>query len=125
MRYLGIDFGGKRIGIAVSDDNGGIAFPLSVIQNDKNLLENISKIIKKEKIEAIILGESKNFQNESNPIMVEIEEFKKNLEEKLKIKVFYEPEFLTSQQAKKIQGENQMHDASAAAIILQSYLDRK
>jgi putative holliday junction resolvase len=124
MKYLGIDFGGKRVGVAVSDDSGKLAFPHSIAQNGENLLEEIEKIIKEEKIGAVVMGESKNFEGEPNKIMEEIEKFKKILEEKLKIKVYLEPEFLTSAQAKQITGENIMHDASAAAIILQSFLDK-
>jgi putative holliday junction resolvase len=123
MKYLGIDFGLKRIGLSVSDDTGKLAFPHSVILNSKNTLDEIGKIIKKEKIDEIVMGESKNFAGESNKIMAEIEKFKKILEEKIKLKVYFEPEFMTSQQAEQIQGKNDMHDASAAAIILQSYLD--
>ena len=122
-KYLGIDFGSKRIGIAVSDDDGKMAFPYSVIVNDGKLLEEIKKIIKKEKIETIVIGESKDFKGEPNKIMAQIEDFKKELEEELEIKVFLEPEFMTSAQAEHIQGKTEMHDASAAAIILQSFLD--
>jgi putative holliday junction resolvase len=131
MKYLGIDFGEKRIGLAVSDDEGGMAFPYEVILNDQNLLETIRKIIEKEKIDEIVIGESKNFEGEPNKIMVKIEEFKKALEGlpaqigKTKLKINLESEFMTSAQAERIQGKTEMHDASAAAIILQSYLDRR
>ena len=125
MKYLGIDFGSKRIGIAVSDDEGKMAFPYSVVSNDRNLLEEIEKIIKEEKIETIVIGESKDFKGEPNKIMAGINKFRRELEDKTKIKVFLEPEFMTSSQAEHIQGKNEMHDASAAAIILQSFLDKK
>jgi len=141
MKYLGIDFGSKRVGTAVSDENGEMAFPYSVLQNTGNgkLLEEIQKIIEKEKIEAVVIGESKNFAGEPNEIMKGIEKFKKELETKTGFEVFLEPEFLTSAQAEHIQRrrpgsasrpwrrepKNEMHDASAAAIILQSFLDRK
>lgn len=124
MKYLGVDFGGKRVGIAVSDESGKMAFPHSVILNNGNLLAETERIIKEEKINEIIIGESKNFAGEPNKIMEEIEKFKGTLEEKTGLKVWLEPEFLTSVQAKQVQGENEMHDASAAAIILQSYLDK-
>lgn len=124
MRYLGIDFGSKRVGVAVSDENGKMAFPYSVILNDGKLLEEIQKIIREKNIEEVVIGESKNFKGEANKIMGEIEKFKKTLEEKTKLKIYFEPEFMTSKQAEHIQGKNQMHDASAATIILQSYLDR-
>jgi putative Holliday junction resolvase len=125
MKYLGIDFGSKRVGLSVSDEAGKMAFPHSVILNNKKLLTLIEKIIKEEKIEGIVIGESKNFAGEPNKIMPEIEKLKKKLEEKTKLAVFFEPEFMTSSQAELIQGKNEMHDASAAAIILQSFLDKK
>ena len=84
MKYLGIDFGSKRIGLAVSDGEGKMAFPHSVILNDKNLLVEMKKIIEKEKVESIVIGESKNFRNMPNEIMKEIQKFKKTLEEKTK-----------------------------------------
>lgn len=124
MKYLGIDFGTKRVGTAISDEGNEMAFPYSVILNDKNIFNNFEEIIKKEKVEKIIIGESKNFAGEPNKIMIEIKNFKKILEKKFEIKIYFEPEFMTSQQAELIQGKNQMHDASAAAIILQSYLDK-
>src|SRR3989339_665980 len=124
-KYLGIDFGSKRVGIATSDDFGTMAFPYSVISNDKNLLEEIEKIIKIENITDIVIGESKNFAGEPNKIMVEIEKFKNILVRKTELNDFLEPEFMTSSQAEQIQGKNDMHDASAATIILQSFLDKK
>jgi len=124
MRYLGIDFGGKRVGIAVSDETGKMAFPYTVIPNNQNLLREIEEVIKKEGIDRVVMGESKNFKGKPNRIMREIGAFKKRLEEEAKLRVHFESEFMTSVQAKHIQGENEMHDASAASIILQSYLDR-
>jgi len=124
MRYLGIDFGSKRVGVAVGDGENRMAFPHAVISNDKNLLPEIEKIIAKEKIEKVVIGESKDFKGEPNKIMGEIEKFKKILTEKTKLEILLEPEFMTSAQAEHLQGKNEMHDASAAAIILQFYLDK-
>jgi len=124
MKYLGIDFGSKRVGLAVSDEMGKMAFPYSVVLNNKKLISEIEKIIKEEEIEEIVMGESKDFKGVPNKIMRGIKSFKKILEEKTKLLVYFEPEFMTSQQAEQIQGKNDMHDASAAAIILQSYLDK-
>lgn len=144
MKYIGIDFGLRRVGIAVSDDTGKLAFPHSVIPNNENLLREIEKIIEEEKIGSIVMGESKNFAGEPNKIMAEINGFKKILEEKIKLPILFESEFMTSAQAEKgirsrrpdthsVRGsgsrlkhrdKNKMNDASAAAIILQSYLDK-
>lgn len=124
MKYLGIDFGAKRVGLAVSDDTGRMAFPYLVIQNENTLLDQILTILEKEKIDEIVIGESKNFEGEKNKIMKEIEEFVAALKTKISLPIFLEPEFMTSVQAEHLQGKNEMSDASAATLILQYYLDR-
>jgi putative Holliday junction resolvase len=125
MRYMGIDYGSKRVGIAVSDETGNFALPLVVLKNSPELLDELNEIICDKNIEVIILGESKNYKGEDNKIMAEIREFKEKVENNLEKKVIYEPEFMTSQEAQHIQGKGEMHDASAAALILKSYLDRQ
>jgi putative Holliday junction resolvase len=123
MRYLGIDFGEKRVGIALSDEDGKIAFPNAVLANDKDLFKHIVDLCMKNAVEAVVMGESRNYQGQINEIMWKIEGFKKQLET-IGFQVIFEPEFMTSVQASQVTGENQMLDASAAAIILQSYLDK-
>ena len=123
MRYLGIDFGQKRVGIAVSDEDGKIAFPTAVLANDPNLMKNIVDLCMKNQVETVIMGESRNYQGQINDIMWKIQGFKKQLET-IGFEVVFEPEFMTSVQASQITGENKMLDASAAAIILQSYLNK-
>ena len=123
MIHLGVDFGEKRVGVAVSDEKETLAFPLKVLSN-KNLLENLKKIAGEKKATTFVLGESKNYKGEDNQIMNEINKLKENLQ-KEGYKVFLEPEFMSSRQAAHLQGENQMIDASAAAIILQSFLDKR
>ncbi|TSC58465.1 MAG: putative holliday junction resolvase [Parcubacteria group bacterium Greene0416_79] len=125
MRYLGIDFGSKRVGLALSDEDGRLAFPYTVLKNDKTLLSEVERICKEQKVKGLILGESKDFNGKPNPIAQEIAEFKKRIEQATRTQVEYEPEFLTSVQAARWQGKVEKLDASAAAIILQSYLDRK
>ena len=125
MRYLGIDYGSKRVGLAVSDDEGQLAFPFGVMGNDDKLVEKIKEMTKREEVKKIVIGESKDFKGRLNPIMEKVELFTTQLRKKSDIEIVFEPEFMTSVQAKKIQPENEMHDASAAALILQSYLDRQ
>lgn len=122
-KYLGIDFGEKRVGIAISDEEGKIAFPTVVLANDQNLMKNIVDLCMKNAVEVVVMGESRDYQGQINTIMWKIEGFKKQLET-IGFKVVFEPEFMTSVQAGQITGENKMLDASAAAIILQAYLDR-
>jgi putative Holliday junction resolvase len=121
-RLLGIDYGSKRVGVAVSDPSRRFALPVSVIQNTPILMEEIEKIAVDHETKEIVLGESKNYKGEPNDIMLDILAFKELLEAK-GYKVYFEPEFMTSAQAERIQGKNDMSDASAAALILQSYLD--
>ncbi len=122
MKYIGIDYGTKRVGVALSDDNGKIAFPKEILENDYKLLENLKKIILENSVAKIVIGESKNFKMEDNAIMGEILDLKKVLESELDIDVILHPEFLTSVEATKVTGKTEKIDASAAAIILQDYL---
>src|SRR5574343_291592 len=111
MKYLGIDFGEKRVGISLSDEEGKIAFPNVVLANDQNLLKNIVDLCMKNSVETVVMGESRDYQGQINPIMWKIEGFRKQLET-IGFKVAYEPEFMTSAQASQITGENKMLDAS-------------
>ncbi|MBI2045977.1 MAG: Holliday junction resolvase RuvX [Parcubacteria group bacterium] len=124
MKYLGIDYGTKRVGVALSDDGGTMAFPYGVIQNTPALFGELKTIIKKHEISCIVVGESLDYSGKPNPVMEEIKTFVRELEAKIGIAVQYEPEFLTSAQARRIQGDSHTLDASAAAIILQSFLDK-
>jgi putative holliday junction resolvase len=125
MKYIGIDYGTKRVGIALSDDNGKIAFPKSILENNPKLLENLKKLILENSVNKIVIGESKNYKMEDNEIMTEILDLKKVLEAELDMDVDLNPEFLSSMEARNVSGKSEMIDASAAAIILQDYLDKK
>lgn len=124
MKFLGIDYGTKRIGLATAEEGTGMAFPKSVIPNDNKILDVIENLIKEEGVGKIIIGESKNYRMEDNDIMVDILDLKKILETTLEIDVILHPEFLTSAQAKNMGASDEMMDASAAAVILQSYLEQ-
>jgi len=123
-KILGIDYGEKRIGVAITDEERKMAFPKYVLQNDKRLVEKISKICENEKVEEIVLGRSLDYKNQPNTIMAKIEELAKTLEKEKGLKVFLEDEFLTSAEAMRIQGDNDMIDAAAAAIILRSFIEK-
>jgi putative Holliday junction resolvase len=129
MRYLGIDYGLKFVGVAISDEEGTMAFPETVLPYGTSLAEQIQNICLQKKIGAIVIGESKDFQGEENSIMKHVHAFKAELEQVTGLEIILEPEFLTSHQAAKLQHEpgkkNEMIHASAAALILQSFLDRK
>ena len=125
MRFLGIDYGTKRVGLALSDEDGQLAFPKSVLSNTDSLIDEIREICVEENISGIVIGESLDLDGTPNPLMKDIGIFMEKLKEEINIPLHLEPEFLTSHQAQKIQGKNKMLDASAAAIILQSFLDKE
>jgi len=122
-RIMGIDFGTKRIGVAISDEGRGFALPHTVILNSQLLLAEIDKIARDNEVKEIVIGESRNYKGEPNAIFQDVEKFKRQLEEK-GYTVYLELEFMTSMQAERLQGKNDKIDSSAAAIILQTYLDR-
>ena len=123
MRILGIDFGTKRIGIAMSDEAGQFAMPLIVFSNSKKYFEEIVGLAQKNNVNEIVLGESRDYKGQPNKILPEVLVLKEKLESEGFI-VHLEPEFMTSQQAERFQGKNNMTDASAAALILQAYLEK-
>ena len=119
---MAIDYGEKRVGIASTDETGGFALPRAVWPNDKTLLDKILKLKEEEGIEKIIIGESRNLDGSANPIQQAIGRFKVELE-KRGVEVVSHPEVFTTLEARRLQGSTGMTDASAAALILKSFLD--
>lgn len=124
-KILGIDYGAKNIGIAVSDEGGKLAFPKCILKNNSNLLNNITNIAEEENINFIVIGESTAYSGRDNPVMKGIRKLKKELEKKLHFLVHLEPEYLTTAEARRLQDSDIDLDASAAALILQRYLDKQ
>lgn len=124
MRYLGIDYGTKHVGIAVSNEDATMAFPHVTFSNDKKLIEKIREVVLEKKVVKIVIGESKNFSGKDNPLMEKVRQFGSRVEAELGLPVIFEPEFLTSVEARHIQGDNDKNHASAAALILKSSLDK-
>lgn len=125
MRYLGIDYGSKRVGIATSDEAGTMAFPKSVLPNNKTLIPTIKEICDTEHISAIVVGESLDYKMKPNVIMEKITPFVEELKVATGLPIYLEQEFMTSFAAERFQGKGELTDASAAALILQSYLDKR
>ena len=136
MKYLGIDYGTKRVGIALSDDQGTLAFPKAIVENTPVLLEQVVSIYENEDCEGVVMGESLDTNGDENKLMAEIRHFANELCHRLNTKVFFEKEFMTSFEAHGRQGKEALHarqtgvrkntelDASAAALILQRFLDK-
>ncbi|MDB5189141.1 MAG: Holliday junction resolvase YqgF, putative holliday junction resolvase [Parcubacteria group bacterium] len=130
MRYLGIDYGTKKIGLAFSDEEGTMGFPFDIVPNDSQLSDALSLLIEKEHIGGIVIGESRDFAGNLNPIADPARALGEELMERTGVPVHYEPEMLTTQEARRDFEGVHSHkrgdvDSSAAALILTSYLDRK
>ena len=124
MRFLGIDYGTKRVGTALSEKSGQMAFPHEVIPNDSDLLKKLVAIINDEKVEVIVIGHSINRDGEDNTIHEAAKELIGDLTLETGLPVHLEPEHYTTKEAVRFQGKNKETDASAAAIILNSYLSK-
>ncbi|MBU2263671.1 Holliday junction resolvase RuvX [Patescibacteria group bacterium] len=125
---MGIDYGEKRIGVALSDESGSFAFPHSVIANCPKCatlnVAQIKKICGENDVGKIILGESLDYKGKPNPIMKKIERLKVLLEKESGLPVIYQSEVLTTKEAERIIGKTKKTDASAAALILRSYIEK-
>lgn len=122
---IGIDYGSKRTGIAVSDKTEALAFPHDVWETSKNLAEEISSFARERAAAGIVIGQSHDLAGNPNPIASDIEKLVEKLRAELSSPIHYEPEYFSSQQAARIQGEGKQIDAAAAAVILQSYIDKR
>lgn len=127
MRYMGIDFGSKKVGIAISDEMATMGFPHKILPNNSTLLDDICIIIDKHAVGAVVMGESKNFHGEENKIAYSARMFTDKLKKRINIPVFFESEIFTTQEALRLPtGERTTEhypvDAAAAALILTSYL---
>jgi len=121
-KIIGIDYGTKKVGVAISNEDGILAFPVDVFET-KTILEKVESLAKENEVRKIVIGESTGFDMKDNPVMKEIRDFVEKLKEK-GFEVVLENEFMSSMQASRLQGYNKKQDASAAALVLQSYLDK-
>jgi|SRR3989344_1607038 len=124
MALLGIDYGTKKVGLAVSDVTESMAFPLGVFPNNQMLLGEISKLCIERGISGVVIGESKNLKWQDNPVMKQIYAFAEEIKKTLALTVSFEPEYFTTAEARR-GSEGERVDASAAALILQSFLDKR
>jgi len=122
-RYLGIDWGTVRIGLALGDDTTGVASPFCVVNSFQDLL----KKIKEERVDELVLGKPIKMSGQTKNLTKEFEEFAVRLEEEINIPLHFVDERLSSKAADALPGTKKTkasRDAVAAMIILQSYFDR-
>ncbi len=144
MKYLGIDYGKKKIGVAKSNDEGSIAFPDQIItpKEDNSHVQAILELCEKENIAHVVIGHSIDLDGKKNAIENDIEEFILHLGGNVTIHRFDErmttsgaqanlrhsfqkktQEKYKSKNAKQVRDHTKDDDAKVAAYILQGFLD--
>ena len=130
MKYIGVDYGSKKSGLAVSDDLGTIAVPLKIVPTEQLEVE-LDYMLQNVLFERIIFGESVNSKGIHNTVWEEAKNFVDKLKEKYEARIIngelethFEKEFLTSKHARYLDNEKDIDDR-AAALILQRYLDKQ
>ena len=132
-RFIGIDFGMSKVGLAISDPSKIISMPLKVLRykNPKNLIEDLQVVATENNVDTFVVGYPLNMNNEKNEMTSLVDNFKDELID-LGFKVFLQDERLSSESAKKIMHEQNIKtgnnkeqiDLIASTIILQSFLDK-
>ena len=133
MRYLAIDYGTRRTGLAICDLGETIASPLAVIEGREKLLTRISQIVQTESVEAIVLGLPLNMDGSQGPQSKLVLAFAEKLKANLAIPVHLHDERLSSFGAEEklapanlTRGKQKKRlDAVAAAEILEAFLEHK
>ncbi len=134
-RILAIDYGTKRVGVAVTDPLQMIATPLTAI-HAKDIVAYIIEYISKEEVEAVVVGLPKDMMNNDSDSEKHIQVFIRTLKNKLpELNIIRYDERFTSKMAqqtmleaglkKKARQNKQLIDQTSAVIILQSYLEHK
>lgn len=125
MRKLGIDFGTKKVGLALTDEAGKLAFPHDVVPNNSDLLTTVVDLLAEKQVDTIIIGHSLAHDGTPNLVQADIEAFIADLTLRVLVPIHLEPEQLTTTQAALLTGKNDRTDAAAAALILDTWLQKQ
>ena len=129
MKIMGMDIGEKRIGIALTDREKKLSIPHSIIKNDKDFSNNLSKILDDESVEKIIVGMPYTLKGEIGPQGKKVLGFVKENILNMGTEVVYQDERFTSKLEVKPgmikKNTRVIKDKFSAALILQGYLDRR
>ncbi len=140
MRLLSLDVGGRRVGVAVSDDTGLIASPLTTIRRTSKAadFDKIARLVQEQRAGALVIGLPLNRDGSAGPQAQRVERYAAALAESLRaqglgLPVIFWDEHLSTQRAdeamivagRKARDRRDRIDAAAAAVILQDYLDEQ
>ncbi|HEV8601256.1 MAG TPA: Holliday junction resolvase RuvX [Patescibacteria group bacterium] len=133
MRILALDWGTKRVGLAVSDEGGKIAFALDKPIDSKGAISEIKQLVQKLEVGLILIGLPKNLKGEEASSAKKLKSFADDLLKAIGIPLNFIDERFTSVEAGKkldeqgIREKDQrgIKDNIAAQLMLQQYLDTK
>lgn len=130
MRVMGLDIGDKRIGVALSDPEGILASPLTIVTRSEEMgdIATLTNLVTRNQAGRIIVGLPINMDGSVGQQAQKVQDFAAKIARFIRVPVEYRDERLTTVQAKKLsakgkKGKDVPDDAKAAALILQSYLD--
>ena len=133
-RILGLDYGTKRIGVAISDGLGLSAHPQDYIENTDDCFKKIKSIVEDYNIRTIVLGMPLTESGEKGPKALEVDDFSQTLSKQLSSDcsfIFWDERYSTKavtrqliQQDMSRKKRKEKVDSQAAAFILQGYLDQ-
>jgi putative holliday junction resolvase len=121
MKYLGIDYGSKRIGLAVAAQ--GIAFPHSVVPNDDAIFATLGSLVEQGRIDAIVVGDTRTLEGLPNSVTKEADAFMERLREETGLPV--ESALEAGSSVAVSDAASEKRDDAAAAFLLQRFLDMK
>lgn len=133
-RTLGIDFGTRRIGLALSDPTGTLASPLPFLENSdpQKVATALQELVQAQDVQTVVIGLPRNMDGTYGPAAQKVREFIAQIQPHLSAKMICQDERLTTVQASRDlsqMGLNQRElrkkvDSSSACLILQQFLDR-
>lgn len=133
MRILGIDYGRKRVGLALSDPLGYSAQPFGYLPKDKKIFDQIRNVIKEKTVSEIVVGHPRSLSGHEGEMAKEVEAFAKELEEKVGKPVHLWDERFTTSEAENLlvsadvrrSKRKEVRDTIAASLILQGFMESR
>jgi len=119
MKILGIDFGTKRIGLALGNTKVDVVLPFGSVSN----LDELVNLIKQEEVEQIVMGMPFGLESQENQNTNRVRNFAQELTKRTKLKIDFVDERFSSQQADRL-GKGASRDEKSAMIILNSFLEK-
>lgn len=130
-RIVAIDYGRKRIGLAISDENQSLGLPFKTVEGGKKALENILKCLEGYTISTFVIGLPLNLNGTASTMSQEVEVFAKQLRERSQLPVETIDERLSSKQAETLHSTSSRKkrtkklDTTAALLLLQTFLEKR